>query len=165
MSGSQRFSEGPQATVLPAALAGVRAHTAICIPTGVTRREASDLIDTGAVSVDGTVVVERNRRVREDELLEIHSDAGRAESGIRSGLGGSTSGIEFTVVHADDHVIVVDKPAGLVVHHGAGHYGGTLVDGLLERFPDLSGLGSRNSGPAEPGSSSSMGDPDRPGIV
>ncbi len=165
MPGSERFSEGPQATVVPAALSGVRVDRAICILTGVTRREASDLIDTGVVSVDGIVVGERNRRVREGELLEIHSNAGRAVSGIKSGLAGSTSGIEFTVVHADDHVIVVDKPAGLVVHHGAGHHGGTLVDGLLERFPDLAGLGSRNSGSADSGSSSSVGDPDRPGIV
>ena len=60
------------------------------------------------------------------------------------------------VVYADDEVIVVDKPAGLVVHPGAGHPDGTLVHGLLARFPDLAQL-------AEPG----LGrlDRDRPGIV
>ena len=39
------------------------------------------------------------------------------------------------VVHADEQVIVVDKPAGLVVHPGAGQPAGTLVHGLLHRFP------------------------------
>ena len=52
-------------------------------------------------------------------------------------------------MHVDDSVIVVDKPAGLVVHPGAGNRTGTLVNGLLARFPDVEGVA----------------DPDRPGIV
>jgi 23S rRNA pseudouridine1911/1915/1917 synthase len=58
------------------------------------------------------------------------------------------------VVHADADVAVVDKPAGLVVHPGAGHQEGTLVGGLLSRFPDLSALVASGVCP-----------PDRPGIV
>jgi 23S rRNA pseudouridine1911/1915/1917 synthase len=57
--------------------------------------------------------------------------------------------VEFDVVYADDHVIVIDKPAGLVVHPGAGRANGTLVHGLLARYPEIAGVG----------------DPDRPGIV
>ena len=53
------------------------------------------------------------------------------------------------MVHADADVIVVDKPAGLVVHPGAGNEGGTLVNGLLHAFPELA----------------AVGDPARPGIV
>jgi 23S rRNA pseudouridine1911/1915/1917 synthase len=53
------------------------------------------------------------------------------------------------VVHEDEHLLVVRKPAGLVVHRGAGHRAGTLVDALCHRFGTLS-----------PGS-----DPERPGIV
>jgi 23S rRNA pseudouridine1911/1915/1917 synthase len=45
--------------------------------------------------------------------------------------------------------VVVAKPAGLVVHPGAGHHGGTLVNGLLHRYPEVAGVG----------------DPTRPGIV
>ena len=55
----------------------------------------------------------------------------------------------MTVVYADDDVIVVDKPAGLVVHPGAGNPTGTLVNGLLHRFPEIAGVG----------------EPNRPGIV
>ena len=40
-------------------------------------------------------------------------------------------------MHADDHLIVIDKPAGLVVHPGAGNPDGTLVNGLLARFPEI----------------------------
>ena len=64
------------------------------------------------------------------------------------------AGVEFAVVHADADVAVVDKPAGLVVHPGAGHQEGTLVGGLLARFPDLSALVAAGVCP-----------PDRPGIV
>ncbi len=58
--------------------------------------------------------------------------------------------VEFGVVYEDDTVIVVDKPAGLVVHPGAGNLDGTLVSGLLSRYPELEGVGE---------------DPVRPGIV
>jgi 23S rRNA pseudouridine1911/1915/1917 synthase len=63
-------------------------------------------------------------------------------------------GVLFDVVYADELVAVVDKPAGLVVHPGAGHDEGTLVGGLLARFPDLAELVSAGVCP-----------PDRPGIV
>jgi 23S rRNA pseudouridine1911/1915/1917 synthase len=58
--------------------------------------------------------------------------------------------VEVPVVHEDAHLLVVDKPAGLVVHPGAGQHTGTLVHGLLARFPELRGVGE---------------DPERPGIV
>src|SRR5690606_3065624 len=57
--------------------------------------------------------------------------------------------VELPVVHADEHVAVIDKPADLVVQPGAGHHGGTLVNGLLARFPEVV----------------DVGDPERPGIV
>ena len=57
--------------------------------------------------------------------------------------------VPVEVRHADDDVIVVNKPAGLVVHPGAGHAHGTLVHGLLARFPEIA----------------AVGDPARPGIV
>ncbi len=49
--------------------------------------------------------------------------------------------VRVDVRYADDDVIVVAKPAGLVVHPGAGHAGGTLVNGLLARYPEIAGLG------------------------
>ena len=74
---------------------------------------------------------------------DVESHAVEAEPGVR-----------FEVVHADDQVAVVDKPAGLVVHPGAGHDTGTLVGGLLARFPDLADLVTAG-----------ICAPDRPGIV
>ncbi|MEY4340114.1 MAG: hypothetical protein RLZ14_1964, partial [Actinomycetota bacterium] len=51
------------------------------------------------------------------------------------------SSVEFEVVFADEHLIVVDKPAGLVVHPGASNPEGTLVNGLLARFPEIVDVG------------------------
>jgi 23S rRNA pseudouridine1911/1915/1917 synthase len=58
--------------------------------------------------------------------------------------------VEVPLVHLDDHLLVVDKPAGLVVHPGAGQRTGTLVHGLLAHHPEVLGVGP---------------DPVRPGIV
>jgi 23S rRNA pseudouridine1911/1915/1917 synthase len=49
--------------------------------------------------------------------------------------------IPLRIVHEDLHLVVVDKPAGLVVHPGAGAPSGTLVNALLHRLRDLSGIG------------------------
>ena len=49
--------------------------------------------------------------------------------------------IPLTVLHDDSHLIVIDKPAGMVVHPGAGHRQGTLVNALLHHVDDLSGIG------------------------
>lgn len=49
--------------------------------------------------------------------------------------------IAFDILYEDRALIVVDKPAGLVVHPAAGHFSGTLVNGLLHHCPDLEGIG------------------------
>jgi 23S rRNA pseudouridine1911/1915/1917 synthase len=79
------------------------------------------------------------------QVVEVDPDAFPT-----TGPPGPDRSVEFTVVHVDDTVIVVDKPPGLVVHPGPGNADGTLVNGLLARYPELAGVG---------------GDPVRPGIV
>jgi 23S rRNA pseudouridine1911/1915/1917 synthase len=49
--------------------------------------------------------------------------------------------IPLDVLYEDERIVVVNKPAGLVVHPAPGHAGGTLVNALLHRCPDLSGIG------------------------
>jgi 23S rRNA pseudouridine1911/1915/1917 synthase len=53
----------------------------------------------------------------------------------------------LTIVHEDDDIVVIDKPAGLVVHPGAGVDRGTLVHALLHRYPEIASVG----GPGRPG--------------
>ncbi len=54
------------------------------------------------------------------------------------------SDIPFSVVHEDESILVVDKPPGIVVHPGSGRGSGTLVNGLMDRYPDIVGVGQQD---------------------
>jgi 23S rRNA pseudouridine1911/1915/1917 synthase len=129
---------------VPAALAGERLDRVVALIADVSRSVAAAVIVGGGVTVDGEIVT--SGKVRLDEGRVVAIDPTRLPVDERPA---PDAGVEFTVVHADDDVIVVDKPASLVVHPGAGNPDGTLVNGLLARFPELAGVG----------------DPVRPGIV
>ena len=49
--------------------------------------------------------------------------------------------IPLVIVYEDEHILVINKPAGLVVHPGAGQADGTLVSGLLARYPEMATVG------------------------
>ncbi len=119
---------------VPSLLAGVRVDRGVAMMADVSRTVAAGLIAAGRVLVDDEVVQVGRTELREGTRLTVLlPDPGvdRVEP---------EPGVVFEVVHADDDVAVVDKPAGLVVHPGAGHHEGTLVGGLLARFPDLAQL-------------------------
>ncbi len=135
-------------TIVPATLAGERVDRAVALLTGLPRRAVAELVSEGRVAVDGEPVGVRSRTLVVGQVLRVDVVL-RVDEGPRA-----DAGVVFTVVDEDPHLIVVDKPAGLVVHHGAGHGGGTLVDGLLSRFPELADLAAAGAGEG-----------DRPGIV
>lgn len=135
--------------VVPTSLEGVRVDRAVALLADVSRSAVDALVADGRVRVDGKVVSSRSTHLREGQTLEVD----RVEEEVDPGPVGDPA-VEVVVVYEDVDVIVVDKPAGLVVHPGAGHRSGTLVHGLVARFPELSAL------PGEVGS-----EPDRPGIV
>jgi 23S rRNA pseudouridine1911/1915/1917 synthase len=134
---------------VPASLDGVRVDKAVALMADLSRSAVNDLVAAGRVRVDGTVVRSRSTvlRLGQELVVEQGDDPGPGPmEGDRS--------VVFEVVHADDDVIVVDKPAGLIVHPGAGHRTGTLVQGLVARYPELRSVGE-----------AAGTDPDRPGIV
>ena len=135
-----------QATV-PGALDGQRLDRVVAMVAEVSRRDAADLVRSGAVQVGGTVVDEVAHRVAEGDEVTIEPAEPRA-TGIEP-----DPAVQVAVVHLDDDVLVIDKPAGMVVHPGSGQERGTLVQGLLARFPELEAVGEH------------AGDPMRPGIV
>jgi 23S rRNA pseudouridine1911/1915/1917 synthase len=96
------------------------------------------LLTAGSVTVDGAVRA-KSHRLSGGEELELDTSALAPPEREHPPL-------DVRVAYEDEHLLVVDKPAGLVVHPGAGHPVGTLVQGLL-------GRGVRG------------GDPERPGIV
>jgi 23S rRNA pseudouridine1911/1915/1917 synthase len=137
---------------VPAALAGERLDRTLAFLTGRPRADVGRLIDSGGVSVGGALVTQRSRRLKEGERVAVAFEERVADdlAAVAAGPGEVT----FDVVYCDDDVIVVNKPIGLVTHPGAGVRAGTLVGGLLERFPELASL------PAQ-----GCGSPERPGIV
>ena len=122
-------------SVVPAALTGERVDRAVALLSGRSRREVTDLVATGRVWLDGVPVAGGATRVRAGQRLAFEFPAS-VEPVVEP-----DPSVRFGVVAEDDQVVVVDKPAGLVVHAGAGTSGPTLVSGLLHRYPDLVGVG------------------------
>ena len=89
-------------------------------------------IAEGAVAVEGQAAGNAARRLRAGQAVALDPPAAPAEI-----LPLPDARVAFEVLYEDAQLIVVDKPAGLVVHPGAGQADGTLVNGLLARFPDL----------------------------
>lgn len=87
-------------------------------------------IDSGALLVDGVQVKPRHR-LRGGERLTLEATLEAREDWR------SAQEVDFEVVYEDDDVLVVNKPAGLVVHPGAGNPDGTLVNGLLAHRQEL----------------------------
>ncbi len=131
--------------VVPEAMAGERLDRIVAMISGLSRAEVSDLIAKGAVRVRGAAAADRSVRLAAGDEVEV--DAPDPEEASRLV---PEPEVDVPIVHADEHLLVVDKPAGLVVHPGAGQRTGTLVHGLLARYPEVLGVG---------------GDPARPGIV
>ena len=121
---------------IPAALAGERLDRVVALIAECSRSDAQALLSAGGVWLDdelshlGKLRLKEGQRVRVDPTLLPADEPPAADPSI-----------EFTVVHEDEHLIVVDKPAGLVVHPGAGNPDRTLVNGLLARFPELADVG------------------------
>jgi len=129
---------------IPAVLDGQRIDRVVALVADVSRSVAAALVDGGAVRVDGAIVSEGKRRVAEGQTISVDtSSIPVAEGPVADPT------VAFTVVYSDGDVAVIDKPAGLVVHPAPGHASGTLVNGLLHRFPGIAGVG----------------EPHRPGIV
>jgi 23S rRNA pseudouridine1911/1915/1917 synthase len=108
------------------------------LPAIGSRGVAERLLETGSVLVDGRPL-DKSRRLSGGEELEF-------EPPEREPAVLEPEQMDLRIAYEDEHLMVVDKPAGLVVHPGSGHATGTLVHGLLEH--DIAG-----------------GDAARPGIV
>ncbi|MGH9118411.1 MAG: RluA family pseudouridine synthase [Acidimicrobiales bacterium] len=129
---------------IPGPLDGERIDRVVSLLCEVSRSEASELVASGAVLVGNVPVTTRSTRVAAGDVIEIERPERRPAAELMP-----DPAVEFGVVHADADIVVVDKPAGLVVHPGAGNEHGTLVHGLLARHPDVA----------------EVGEPGRPGIV
>ena len=128
---------------VPAAFDGDRIDRFVAAVTGRSRAAAKRLITDGRVTVDGRPAGAASGRLETGAVVAVSlppAEDDRPEA---------DPAVAFSVVHEDADVVVVDKPAGLVVHPGAGQREHTLVNGLLHRHPEIA----------------TVGEPHRPGIV
>ncbi len=124
------------------AVVGERVDRMVAMLLEVSRSVAVELIAEGGVLIDGQVPVKPSVRLEAGQVVEL------PDSVIPVGLAPDPA-VTLNIHYVDDDVIVVNKPAGLVVHPGAGVERGTLVQGVLAAFPEVA----------------EVGDPARPGIV
>lgn len=115
---------------IPDYLKGERADKVVAELAGVSRFRARGLFDLG-VTIDGSSVDPKTRL--DGGVIEFPIPPRKHATEPES--------VPFGVSYEDDDLIVVDKPAGVVVHPGAGHIAGTLAAGLMHRYPDLVGVG------------------------
>ena len=108
-------------------------HLAAVFPD-ISRARLKALIDSGLARVDGKPA-KPSRRLRGGERVELALPP-PAPTGLLP------QDIPLNVLYEDDDIIVLDKQAGMVVHPGAGHWEGTLVNALLHRVRDLAGVGA-----------------------
>ncbi|MDR1934132.1 MAG: 23S rRNA pseudouridine(1911/1915/1917) synthase RluD [Candidatus Accumulibacter sp.] len=96
-----------------------------------SRSRLQGWIREGRVRVDGEIVREPRRKLRGGEFVAMD------EAPDERALPSSPEAIALNVVHRDEAILVIDKPAGLVVHPGSGNWSGTLQNALLHYDPAL----------------------------
>ncbi len=112
---------------VPAGAAGTRLDSFLAEPLG-SRARAQRLIDAGRVRVDGAHRPKRHG-LAGGERITVEEDGFAAPAEAA----GPTPAVAFGVAYEDEHLIVVEKPAGLVVHPARGHRHGTLAQALAGR--------------------------------
>jgi len=100
-----------------------------------SRTEAARLVAGGAVTIDQRPVRASRRLERGDEVCIVFPESGPPRTL-------SPREMDLSIVFEDEHILVIDKPAGLVVHPAPGHWDDTLVNALVARGTSLSGGGT-----------------------
>lgn len=117
---------------VPADLDGERVDRIVAVLGDMSRSTARALAEAGQVMVEGRPVVPRSR-LGTGATVTFPTAPPMPEL--------EPEPVEFRVVYEDPDLLVVDKPAGVVVHPGAGRREGTLAAGILHRHPEVEGVG------------------------
>jgi 23S rRNA pseudouridine1911/1915/1917 synthase len=102
--------------------------------TDLSRTQIQRLIDDGFVRVDGRAITKPATRLNGPTEVQVRVP-------LPAPTGHRAEDIALDVVFENEDLIVINKPAGMVVHPAAGHWDGTLVNAVLGHAPDLVGVG------------------------
>ena len=100
---------------------------------GLSRSQLKGLIEDGGVLIDGNSR-KPSYRLKENEFVQIKCED-KAEDSVKP------EDIALNIVYEDEHIVVLNKESGQVVHPGAGNRSHTLVNALLFRFPAITKIG------------------------
>lgn len=102
---------------------------------GATRNKLQRSINTGLVLVNGKEV-KQNYKIKAFDQIIVYSDLSPESTDV------VPEKMDLNIVYEDDHIMLINKPAGMVVHPGSGNYSGTLLNGvayyLKEKNPNIS---------------------------
>lgn len=114
----------------PLQLAGFRLDQALAnlFPT-YSRSRLSALVKAGDVTIDGATAQPKTKLIG-GETIEIHLKARDEDTAFLA------EPVELNVIHEDADVVVINKPPGLVVHPAVGNWSGTILNGMLYRYPE-----------------------------
>jgi 23S rRNA pseudouridine1911/1915/1917 synthase len=99
-----------------------------------SRNHLQALIERGCVALDGKVLTKAAHKLRAGQRVEVELQPTDESRAFRA----EAMALDF--IYEDEHLAVVNKPAGLVVHPAAGNWSGTLMNGLLAHHPPAAGL-------------------------
>jgi 23S rRNA pseudouridine1911/1915/1917 synthase len=109
---------------------GVRLDVALAaLPEVGSRAAAQRLVDEGAVEVDGVARPKAHRLAAGERVEATVPDRAPAAAAAA----GEGDGVDYEIAYEDEHLLVIDKPAGVVVHPAPGHETGTLAQALASR--------------------------------
>jgi len=109
---------------------------------GFSRSQLQSIVEAGKVWVDGEIVLKPAFKLEQGQNIRVELPEAEEETLL-------AENIPLEVIYQDEHVVVINKPAGMIVHPGAGHHTGTVVNAALYRWPEMR----------------QVGDPERPGVV
>ncbi|MBI2296523.1 MAG: 23S rRNA pseudouridine(1911/1915/1917) synthase RluD [Betaproteobacteria bacterium] len=131
---ANRPGPAPLKLTVPAECAGLRLDQALSrLLPEYSRSRLAQWVRAGRATLDGRAVLPR-QKVRGGEIIDIVPSPDPAT------LAQSAENIPLDIVYEDGALLVVNKPAGLVVHPGSGNWSGTLLNALLQHAPALANI-------------------------
>jgi len=114
---------------------GIRLDKYLALHSSLSRSRITALIDEKCLTVDGCPCTDPSRKVKKGEIYELKIPDAKEDSI-------TAEDIKLDILYEDEYLIVLNKPAGMVVHPAAGNWSGTLVNALLHHAAaSLSGIG------------------------
>ena len=93
----------------------------------ISRTKIQKLIRSGFVRINNNIIRETSKKIKPEDIIEVKFNQTK-KTNVKAHK------MNLDILHEDNDIILINKPAGMVVHPGAGNYEQTLVNGLLFHY-------------------------------